>query len=78
MITLTQCILLTGLMVGVIIVGVYVFQAIKKKIQVMLNIREIKRNVLEDIAEERLKKVLSNPPIYHTFKCGCKHSWPWK
>ena len=74
MIALTQCILLTGLMISIIIMGVYIYRAAKKRIQVLFNIREIERNVLEDIEEEKLKRKLNNPPPYD-FRFGHNPVW---
>lgn len=75
MIALLQCILLTSLVVSIIIMGVYIYRIAKKKIQLLSNIREIERNILEDIKEEEIKRRLNNPPPY-AFRFGYYPVWP--
>lgn len=75
MIALLECILLTGLMISIIIMGVYIYRIARKRIQLLFDIREIEKNVLESIREEKLKRRLNNPPPY-TFRFGYYAVWP--
>jgi len=74
MVALLECILLTGLMISIIIMGVYIYRIAKKRIQLLFNIREIERNVLADIQEEEIKRMLKNPP--YRFRDGHYRVWP--